>query len=92
MTEVVPLRRLVEPGQYALHTYCRMLDEHGIRCSMSRKGHCWDNAPMKSFFGSLKTELDGNGPFDIQQVARTVSFRVIEGCTAASVYIQASAT
>ena len=26
-------------------------------CSMSRKGDCWDNAPMESFFGSLKTEL-----------------------------------
>jgi putative transposase len=29
-----------------------------MRCSMSRKGNCWDNAPMESFFGSMKTELD----------------------------------
>ena len=30
---------------------------HGIGCSMSRKGDCWDNAPMESFFASLKREL-----------------------------------
>ena len=48
-------------SQYAAHAYRRVLDEQGIRCSMSRKGNCWDNAPMRSFFGSLKTELDGDG-------------------------------
>ncbi|QEY26349.1 hypothetical protein D0T92_07295 [Neisseria zalophi] len=30
--------------------------EHGIVKSMSRKGNCWDNAPMESFFAILKTE------------------------------------
>ncbi len=45
---------------------------------MSRKGNCWDNAPMESFFGSLKTELDGDGPFDTRQVARTALFRFVE--------------
>jgi putative transposase len=49
-----------------------------MRCSMSRKGNCWDNAPMESFFGSLKTELDGDGPFDTRQVARTALFRFVE--------------
>ena len=29
---------------------------HGLRQSMSRKGECWDNAPMERFFGSLKSE------------------------------------
>ena len=66
-------------SQYAAHAYRRVLDEHGIRCSMSRKGNCRDNAPMESFFGSLKTELDGDGPFDTQQAARTALFRAIEG-------------
>jgi len=50
-----------------------------MQCSMSRKGNCWDNAPMASFFGSLKTELDGDGPFETRQVARTALFRSIEG-------------
>ena len=56
-----------------------MLDEHGMRRSMSRKGNCWDNAPMESFFGGLKTELDGDGPFDTRQAARTALFQAIEG-------------
>ncbi len=50
-----------------------------MRCSMSRKGNCWDNAPMESFFGSLKTELHGDGPFETRQAARTALFRSIEG-------------
>ena len=56
-----------------------MLDEHGMRCSMGREENCWDNAPMESFLGSLKTELDGDGPFDTRQTARTALFRAIEG-------------
>ncbi len=44
-------------SQYAAHEYRRVLDQHGMSCSMSRKGDCWDNAPMESFFGSLKTPL-----------------------------------
>ena len=66
-------------SQYAAHAYRRVLDEHGMRCSMSRKGNCWDNAPMESFFGSLKTELDGDRPFNTRQAARTALFRAIEG-------------
>jgi len=73
------LRRPVEPKQYAAHAYRRVLDEHRMQCSMSRKGNCWDNAPMESFFGSLKTELDGDGPFETRQAARTALFRSIEG-------------
>lgn len=43
--------------QYASHEYRRVLAHHGIRQSMSRKGNCWDNAPMESFFATLKREL-----------------------------------
>ncbi len=50
-----------------------------MRCSMSRKGDCWDNAPMESFFGSLKIELDGDGPFETRQAARSALFGFIEG-------------
>lgn len=43
--------------QYASHRYRRMLSKRGIRCSMSRRGDCWDNAVTESFIGTLKTEL-----------------------------------
>jgi transposase InsO family protein len=42
-------------SQYASDHYQRLLARHGITCSMSRRADCWDNAPMESFFGSLKT-------------------------------------
>ena len=50
------LRRPVEFAQYASYRYQDLLDEHHIRCSMSRKGNCWDNAVMERFFLNLKME------------------------------------
>jgi putative transposase len=44
-------------NQYCSDHYQRLLREHGIRCSMSRKANCWDNAPMESFYRTLKVEL-----------------------------------
>jgi putative transposase len=44
-------------SEYASKTYIRVLQERNVRISMSRKGHCWDNAHMESFFHSLKTEM-----------------------------------
>ena len=41
---------------YASEDYRKLLEEQGLECSMSRKGNCWDNAPMESFWGKLKTE------------------------------------
>ena len=41
---------------YASEDYQRGLDAHGITCSMSRRGDCYDNAVMESFFSSVKTE------------------------------------
>ena len=58
-------RRRPEPGlihhsdrgsQYASHAFQAKLAEYGMRCSMSRKGNCWDNAPTESFFNNLKNE------------------------------------
>ena len=43
-------------SQYASHAFRRLLNAHGIKGSMSRKGDCWDNAVVESFFGSLKQE------------------------------------
>ena len=44
-------------SQYASLDYRAELDRHGILCSMSRKGDCWDNAVAESFFATLKREL-----------------------------------
>ena len=42
--------------QYASRAFRRVLKAHGIEGSMSRKGDCWDNAVVGSFFGTLKSE------------------------------------
>src|SRR5215218_9340176 len=44
-------------SQYCSHEYQALLCDHGMRVSMSRKGNCYDNAPIESFWGTLKTEL-----------------------------------
>ena len=44
-------------SEYASKEYRRVLEDLGLRVSMSRKGHCWDNAHMESFFHTLKTEM-----------------------------------
>jgi putative transposase len=43
--------------QYASYAYRGLLAQRGIMVSMSRVGNCWDNAPVESFFSSLKAEL-----------------------------------
>jgi putative transposase len=50
------LRRPIEFTQYTSEIFRRLLESHGIVCSMSRRGNCWDNAAMESFFLTLKTE------------------------------------
>jgi putative transposase len=64
--------------QYASHDYRRLLDAHGIVCSMSRKGDCWDNAVAESFFGGLKSELVNDADFATRAEARTAIFEYIE--------------
>ncbi len=44
-------------SQYAARDYQKALEKAGLACSMSRKGNCWDNAVVESFFGTLKNEL-----------------------------------
>jgi len=43
--------------QYASSDYRALLAAHGVVCSMSRRGNCWDNAVAESFFSTLKSEL-----------------------------------
>src|SRR5690349_11943392 len=44
-------------SQYCAHEYRKLVQKFGMKASMSRKGNCYDNAPIESFWGSLKTEL-----------------------------------
>jgi putative transposase len=65
-------------SQYASDHYQLFLEKHGITCSMSRRADCWDNAPMESFFASLKKELVHGADFATQAEARAAVVEYIE--------------
>lgn len=65
-------------GQYAAIEYQKLLTDTAMICSMSRKGDCWDNAPMESFFATLKAELVHREQFKTRQEARAKIFEYIE--------------
>jgi len=65
--------------QYACKRYRNLLRSHGFVQSMSRKGNCWDNAPMESFFGTLKTELVYHEHYKTRAEARRSIFDYVEG-------------
>ena len=64
--------------QYASCNYQQKLLDLGIVCSMSRKGDCWDNAAMESFFGSLKMEWVYGKTYTTQEIAKQDLFKYIE--------------
>jgi putative transposase len=63
---------------YATAAYRDLLKRHAIRQSMSRKGNCWDNAPMESFFHTLKTELVMHRDYQTRTQARSSLFEYLE--------------
>jgi putative transposase len=65
-------------SQYASDHYQRLLGKHGITCSMSGVGQCWDNAPMESFFASLKKELVHHEDYQTRAEARASIIDYIE--------------
>ena len=65
-------------SQYASHEYQKTLTDNGLICSMSRKGNCWDNAPMESFFHTLKTECVYGFKYKTRQEAKASLFDYIE--------------
>jgi transposase InsO family protein len=65
-------------SQYASEHYQGLLAGHGFVCSMSRRANCWDNAPMESFFASLKKELTRGEMFATREEARASLFEYIE--------------
>jgi len=63
---------------YATAAYRDLLKRYAIRQSMSRKGNCWDNAPMESFFHTLKTELVMHNDYLTRTQARSSLFDYLE--------------
>jgi putative transposase len=80
-------RRQVKPGmllhsdrgvQYRSGEYKQALEAHNIRASMNRKGNCWDNAVMESFFSRLKVEFVYAKQFKTSEEAYRGLFHYIE--------------
>jgi putative transposase len=65
-------------SQYASDHYQRVLGRHGITCSMSRVAQCWDNAPVESFFASLKRELVHDEQYTTREQAKASIFEYLE--------------
>lgn len=57
---------------YASEDYQKLLRKNDIRCSMSKKGDCWDNAAMESFFGKMKTEWLYQMPLTIREARKLI--------------------
>jgi transposase InsO family protein len=65
-------------SQYACADYRQVLKRHGIACSMSRAGNCYDNAAMESFFATVKTELIHHRDFTTRKEANASIYPFIE--------------
>jgi putative transposase len=66
-------------SQYASKPYQDLLKQYQCQISMSRKGNCWDNAPMESFFATLKNELVHHQSYLTKAQAKSDIFAYIEG-------------
>jgi putative transposase len=65
-------------SQYTSAPFQRLMDYHGVTCSMSRSGNVWDNAAMESFFSSLKTERTARKTYRTRNQAKADVFDYIE--------------
>jgi len=65
-------------SQYCSHEHRKLLDEHGLLCSMSAKGNCYDNAAMESWNHSLKVEAVHGERFGTREQAKAQVFDYIE--------------
>ena len=66
-------------SQYCAHDYQKRLTQFGMTVSMSRKGDCWDNAPMESFWGTLNNALVTHEKFTTRQQAIQEITEYVEG-------------
>ena len=64
--------------QYTSFEYQTKLAEHGMVCSMSRKGNCWDNAVAESFWATLKRELIEEREWETRAELKIAVFEYIE--------------
>ena len=80
-------RRRPKPGllhhsdrgcQYTSGAYRNKLEQAAMIVSMSRKGNCWDNAAVESFFGTLKQECVGSSIYCSHEQARRALFEYLE--------------
>lgn len=65
-------------SQYCSTEYQRLLKKHKFICSMSRKGNCWDNAPMEAFWGKMKYEWLSDYQFKTRAEAKSAVFEYVE--------------
>jgi putative transposase len=65
-------------SQYCSTLYQSLLKRHDLKCSMSAKGNCYDNACAESFFHSLKVEAIHGERFATREAARQLVFEYIE--------------
>jgi transposase InsO family protein len=65
-------------SQYASDRYRALFRRHGITCSMGRTAQCWDNAPVESFFASLKRELVHDEHYTTRAQATASIFEYVE--------------
>ncbi len=65
-------------SQYASKDYQKILNDYKINCSMSRKGNCYDNASMESFFATLKQELVYHRQYQTRKEAKQDIFEYIQ--------------
>jgi putative transposase len=81
------LRRRPGPGvlhhsdrgsQYASADCRKLLKQHGMTSSMSRKGNCWDNAVVESFNATIKTELIHRTIWKTRETTRAAIYKYIE--------------
>ena len=64
-------------SQYCSYAYQNLLAAYGFKSSMSRKGNCWDNAPMECFWGKLKQEWLSEQHFKTREEAKAAVFEYI---------------
>jgi transposase InsO family protein len=69
---------VIEGVNIRARAYRQRLEQAGITVSMSRKGNCWDNAPVESFFGTLKEECFESMIYESHDEARVSIFTYLE--------------
>ncbi len=67
-----PLINSDQGAHYTSHVFQRCLKTLGIEQSMSRRGNCWDNAPIESFFGHMKDEINLVDCKTFEEVEKTI--------------------